>query len=263
MRNTNGAQKSTENARKLSVKARDHHADLAAKSSPVKSGSASRPRRISREAMRCRRKFLQFYPGGYRDPDYVELERSYKWNAHEKWSTTLDRIAYRSLLRSRKYHEIARAAVAIESRTNLLFSFEKMAIRDAVHGLSGARTFATALYEYLYGAGPDDTRFENWCAAIEALPRRQTRVLTWPIVTVFPFIARPDRYIYLKPTVTREASKAYSFDFHYESRPNWPTYASLVSFAEQVRRDTRDLRPRDMIDLQSFIWVQGSDEYVA
>jgi len=22
-----------------------------------------------------------------------------------------------------------------------------------------------------------------------------------------------------------------------------------------------DLKPRDMIDLQSFIWVQGSDEY--
>ena len=29
----------------------------------------------------------------------------------------------------------------------------------------------------------------------------------------------------------------------------------------QVRRDLRDLRPRDMIDIQSFLWVQGSDEY--
>jgi hypothetical protein len=28
-----------------------------------------------------------------------------------------------------------------------------------------------------------------------------------------------------------------------------------------VRRDLRDLTPRDMIALQSFIWVQGSDEY--
>jgi len=25
--------------------------------------------------------------------------------------------------------------------------------------------------------------------------------------------------------------------------------------------DTADLGPRDMIDLQSFIWVLGSDEY--
>jgi hypothetical protein len=31
--------------------------------------------------------------------------------------------------------------------------------------------------------------------------------------------------------------------------------------AETVRRDLRDLEPRDMIDIQSFIWVQGSDEY--
>jgi hypothetical protein len=28
-----------------------------------------------------------------------------------------------------------------------------------------------------------------------------------------------------------------------------------------VRRDLADMRPRDMIDVQSFIWVQGSDEY--
>ena len=263
MSNTSGAQKSTANVSKLSATPRGHRTDLAAKLSPIRSGSVSGRHRLSRDALRCRRKFLQFYPGGYRDPDYVELERNYKWNAHEKWRTTLDRITYRSLLRSKKFHEIAHIAVSIESRTNLLFSFEKMAIRDAVHRPAGARTFATALYEYLYGAGPDDKRFESWCAAIEALPRRQTRVLTWPIVTVFPFIARPDRYIYLKPTVTREAAKAYGIDFHYESRPNWSTYASLITFAEQVRRDTRDLRPRDMIDLQSFIWVQGSDEYVA
>jgi hypothetical protein len=38
-------------------------------------------------------------------------------------------------------------------------------------------------------------------------------------------------------------------------------YASLLEFAELIRRDLRDLRPRDMIDIQSFIWVQGSVEY--
>ena len=47
----------------------------------------------------------------------------------------------------------------------------------------------------------------------------------------------------------------------YAARPGWETYASLLAFAKRVRRDLRDLRPRDMIDLQSFIWIQGSDEY--
>jgi hypothetical protein len=96
---------------------------------------------------------------------------------------------------------------------------------------------------------------------VGGLPRRQTRVLTWPLVTVFGFIARPDRHIFLKPNVTRAAARAYAYPFAYVSRPNWETYADLLAFAERVRRDQRDLKPRDMIDLQSFIWVQGSDEY--
>jgi hypothetical protein len=78
---------------------------------------------------------------------------------------------------------------------------------------------------------------------------------------VFGFIAQPETHIFLKPNVTRLAAQAYGFDFLYRSRPNWETYASLLAFAARVRRDVRDLRPRDMIDLQSFIWVQGSDEY--
>ena len=34
-----------------------------------------------------------------------------------------------------------------------------------------------------------------------------------------------------------------------------------ASIADQVRRDLRDLKPRDMIDVQSFPWIQGSEEY--
>jgi hypothetical protein len=86
-------------------------------------------------------------------------------------------------------------------------------------------------------------------------------VLTWPIVTVFSFLAQPDRHIFLKPNVTRIAAAQYGFDFPYESRPNWRTYASLLDFADIVQADLRDLHPRDMIDVQSFLWVQGSDEY--
>ncbi len=96
---------------------------------------------------------------------------------------------------------------------------------------------------------------------IAALPRRQTRVLTWPLVTVFGYIAQPDTHIFLKPNVTRIAARKYGFNFQYQSRPSWDTYANYLEFAATIRRDLRDLKPRDMIDLQSFMWVQGSDKY--
>ena len=219
------------------------------------------PRRQSSGAARCRRKFLEVFPGGYHDPTYLDWERNYKWEAHERWADQLGPGPFRALLRQGRHAEVAARAVTIESRTNLLFSFEKMALRDAVRSAAGARTFATSLYAFLHGQGSDERRFERWCAAVAELPRRQTRVLTWPLVTVFGFLAQPDRHIFLKPRVTQAAARAYEFDFEYASRPSWPTYASLLAFAERVRRDTRDLRPRDMIDLQGFIWVQGSDEY--
>jgi hypothetical protein len=211
--------------------------------------------------MRCRRKFLRFFPGGFQDETYIDWERGYKWQAHEQWNEVLDRGKYRALLKNGEVAEIAARAVRIESRTNLLFSFEKMALRDAVKSAAGTRLFAEGLFEFLHGSGGIERKFENWTRTVEALPRKQTRVLTWPLVTVWGFIAQPEIHIFLKPNVTRIAAREYGFDFQYKSRPSWEVYASLLEFAELVRRDLSDLRPRDMIDIQSFMWVQGSDEY--
>ena len=136
-----------------------------------------------------------------------------------------------------------------------------MALRDAVKNRAGAQLFAEGLYNYLHGAGELETKFERWCETIASLPLEQTRVLTWPLVTVFPFIAQPKTHIFLKPNVTKIAAREYGFDLEYASKPNFDTYKGLLEFARMVRRDLSDLRPRDMIDLQSFLWVQGSDEY--
>jgi hypothetical protein len=212
-------------------------------------------------ALRCRRRFTHFYPGKFRDEEYIALERDYKWNAHQQWEESLGRDTFRALIEDDAYTEIASRAVKIESRTNLLFSFEKMALRDAVKPSRGAQAFAHGLYDFLHGHGGIEQRFARWVEAVAALPRKQTRVLTWPLVTVFGFIAQPGTHLFLKPNVTRRAAREYGFGFDYVSRPAWPTYRSLLDFGETIRRDLRDWRPRDMIDIQSFVWVQGSDEY--
>ncbi len=210
---------------------------------------------------RCRRKFLRYFRGGFQDEKYIAWERGYKWSAYEQWEESLGREPMTALLRQERFAEVAAHAVRIESRTNLLFSFEKMALRDAVKSPAGARQFATGLHAYLHGPGSDRERFEAWCAMIGSLPRRQTRVLTWPLVTIFGFLAQPKKHFFLKPNVTRRAAEKYGFTFAYESKPSWPVYTNLLDFAGTLRRDLADLKPRDMIDLQSFAWVQGSDEY--
>jgi hypothetical protein len=136
-----------------------------------------------------------------------------------------------------------------------------MALRDAVNTAASARLFAEGLFQLIYGTAPLQQRFEQYRDTLSALPVRQTRVLTWPVLTVFGFIADPSEHIYLKPTVTKLAARKYEFDFQYSPKPSWEVYQSLLCFAEQIRKDTTKWKPRDMIDIQSFIWVMGSSEY--
>ncbi len=215
-------------------------------------------------AVRCRRKFELYYPDGFGDEAYLIAERSHKERAHQEWQAELGPKAFRRMLARGEYREIADAALRIESRTNLLFSFEKMALRDALRTPAGARLFAHELHEFLWGRGTLRRRFEDWVQAVSELPRTRGRVLTWPVITAFGFIARPERHVFLKPRVTCKAAQAYGFDLKYGPQPHWPVYEQLLTFAHIVRRDL-DRRPglkaRDMIDLQSFMWVQGAPEY--
>ena len=221
---------------------------------------SSRPG-ISSPALRCRRKFLRFFPQGFRDPTYLEWERNYKVAAHRRWEESLGEAEFRKLLRLGRGPEIAERAVRIESRTHLLFSFEKMALRDAVRSAADAQAFAEGLFGYIHGEGLRTGRFDRWCDAVASLPHRRSRVLTWPVVTVFGFLARPREHFFFKPNVTRRAARAYGVELPYRPRPSSDVYESVLAFAASVRRDLRDLGPRDMIDIQSFLWVQGSDEY--
>ena len=210
---------------------------------------------------KCIRKFLYYFPGGFAGEKYTSWERDYKWAAHVKWKENLYKKEYLRLLSAKDYAEIARRAIWMESGTNLLFSFEKMAIRDAVKTGDGAQLFAEGLFEYVYGKKKLQDRFEAFTDVLASLPRKQTRVVTWPVQTVFGFIANPAEFIFLKPRVTQLAAKKYDYPFKYSSRPNWDTYQSMLDFAAVIQQDVTMLKPQDMIDIQSFIWVLGSEEY--
>lgn len=169
----------------------------------------------------------------------------------------MNKKEYTRLLKERKYSEIANIAVKIETKTNLLFSFEKMALRDAVKSQAGAKIFAEGLFNYVYGKGGIKNRFEAFAETLAVLPRKQTRLLTWALQTVFGFIADPEDHIFMKPKVTKTAAEKYGYELDYASRPNWRTYRNLLGFAEQIRIDVNYLHPKDMTDLQSFIWVMA------
>jgi len=61
----------------------------------------------------------------------------------------------------------------------------------------------------------------------------------------------------------RQAAARYAFDLKYEAQPRWTTYSRLLKFCDILFQEFRDVKPRDCIDLQSFIWSIGDDSYKA
>lgn len=216
---------------------------------------------IKAKSERCRKKFLRFFPLGFQDENYQSLERGYKQKARELWKVLLNRKIFFILLKEKNFYEIAKRAIRIEAKTNLLFSFEKMAIRDAVATPLGARLFAEGLAEFLWSKQNTIEKYSKWAQTLAALPRKQTRLLTWPLLTIFGFLADPKKYIFFKPTVTRIAAAKYGFPLNYHAPFSIETLAGLLEMVKVLKKDLADLHPRDLIDIQSFIWVQGSAEY--
>ena len=210
---------------------------------------------------KCIKKFLHYFPKGFADKKYFSWERGYKQAAQEGWQEKLNKKEYERLLTEKDYPEILKRALSLEAKTNLLFSFEKMALRDGVKEEASAAVFAKGLFEYIYGKKVLQQKFEAFVQVLSSLPKKQTRVVTWPVLTVFGFIADPAQHIYLKPTVTKKAAVKYDYDLKYSSKPTWETYHNMLQFAATIARDLIGLQPKDMTDIQSFIWVLGSEEY--
>jgi hypothetical protein len=208
-----------------------------------------------------KKRFLRFFPDSFRDQRYIEWERTYKWEAHKLFQRLLNQQEFENLMRANEFSEIAARALQVESRTNFLFSFEKMALRDALKTSTGAQTFAEGLHELLYGRASRKSKFVQWIVAVSQLPRIKARVLSWPNLTFFPFIAQPAKWMILKPTAMIVAAQELQFDFDYSSKPSFRTYESLMELAELTRAGIGDLKPKDFHDIQSFLWVIGSAEY--
>jgi len=211
----------------------------------------------------AKRRFKEIFPGGFADPTYIEWERGYKWSAHLAWEHELDRATWGRLLAAGEQQEVAAriAAFYARSKLNMLALYEWMALREALNDKTGARLFATALYDLIHGNGQFAVRVEKFAAVLDRLPQRQTRLAKWPVATLFPFIARPASHMILKPMVMKRAAARLGFDLAYASRPNARTYDAMMGYLSWLRQALAPWHPKDLIDLQSFIWVTCSEEY--
>ena len=198
--------------------------------------------------------FVQQYPR-FDHPKYLERERDYKWEAHRQVAEELLSVRGRRLVADGPPDALVSTLKRLIHRTNLLATQELMALNDAFEDQRAAREFAQAILKLVDEGG--EQAFSGLVEATDRLPADagRARVLTWPIVTILPFLAKPDCHMFLKPKQTQRIAKAFSFDLLYSSHPKWATYDRLLTLSNRLLERLRPIGARDLIDVQSFMWV--------
>jgi hypothetical protein len=194
-------------------------------------------------------RFRERYPQGFYDDRFVKEERDYKIHAHQVAQDLLSQRELARLLSANDSVEVCRRALSVAYETNLIFPNEKMALRDGLQLPAHQQAFATALCNLLYRDDDLQARFETYADILEGIGAAK-----WTIATYFLFIVYPEEYMFLKPIVTQKTAAISGFEINYRPDLNWRTYRSVLAFANYLKVALVGLSPRDMIDVQSFMW---------
>lgn len=200
-------------------------------------------------------RFLEQYPLGFRGDRFVKEERDYKVRAHQLAQETLSKGELARLLSTDGFAEICRRVLQVSNAANLIFPHEKMSLRDGLKSPASQDAFVKSLFDLLYGEDDLSLRFERHVDILEGIGAAK-----WTIATYFLFIVYPEQYMFLKPAVTQNAADISGFEINYRPGLNWHTYKSVLSFANYLKAELVELAPRDMIDVQSFMWCIGPEK---
>jgi hypothetical protein len=198
---------------------------------------------------------LNEFPGGFYGEKFADYERDYKMNAHRLMTDLLNKDQLKVLLEKEDYDEICRRALKVVNSTNLIFPNEKMSLKDGLGSGEQKKRFASVLYDHLFGDSGVPKRFDEMREFLEEI-----KAAKWTVVSYFLFFMFPAQHMFIKPTITKNAADICAFDIHYRSDLNWTTYEAVLRFSRFLHEALVDLKPRDMIDVQSFMWCIRPDK---
>ena len=193
----------------------------------------------------ARARFLHWFKDGFESHRFLTEERDYKIAA----KTKLDAAA--PVEEAAIGNGYAEAILSAFRATNLLYPIEKAKLQAVLRG-SDADAFVRAAARFTLG------EIKTGLAQMHAALKPQDNA-KWTAVTYLPFLWRPDQHMFLKPEVTKDfaARVGHRFAKEYEATLKPSVYESLLDLASKTEVELSALKPRDRVDVQSFIWVVG------
>lgn len=190
-------------------------------------------------------------------PDFIEDETRYKREASAQAADLLSAPALHRLVAEGHFDEILRRLQHIGRATNLLYQrVPKSGDLGILYQPNLDETrFCAALVDLLHGEGESPDRLGRYLAWVESagLPNR------WTFPTYFLFMCHPETEIFIKPGVTARFLDLLGFQEQLKG-PSSTGYATIRSLAHEFRDALADRGAKDMVDIQSAIFIAGQKD---
>ena len=198
--------------------------------------------------------FLEKFPMGFKDPRFLKEERNDKVAASELTRSLLTTTAFEKAQATGPASLINNVKRIINTTNLIQGRFEKPKFIDALQNPKNSTALIHALSLLLHGDDDAPTRLEVFSDSLHTLGLRK-----WTYGSYFLFLADPDNCIYVKPESLKKAAEKAIFDLGYDPAPTAQGYLRILEFSRwieaRLRHESRpELAPKDLIDIQSFIW---------
>jgi MoxR-like ATPase len=194
---------------------------------------------------------------GFDDPRFIKEETGYKRQASEKAKELLGKDVFKSLLDEKNYDEIIKRIEKVGQSTNLLYlSFPKSGDLGIIYQDNlNKKEFCEVFFNLLYGSDETKKRFKRYLHYV--INNNLKNTYTFP--TYFLFLLFPETEMFIKPTLFHKLVKMIDTKLIGVIKPNSSRYEMIKTILMQIKNilndKLKDNGPKDMIDVQSFIWV--------
>ena len=190
---------------------------------------------------------------GFDHGPFVADEITYKREAVAKAQQLIGEAEVNRLLAHWRYDELIGRLETLGKETNLLWNRApaKGDLAILYRPEMDRAAFALQMQKLLYGRGPAPQRLQQFSsyAARNYLPNK------WPFPTYFLFLTHPEEELFVKPQVAQWFLKFLGMGERYAPYPSGEVYGLLRERAHALQDALQMYGPRDMVDVQSFLWI--------
>lgn len=185
--------------------------------------------------------------------EFVKNETEPKREASVLAKKLLSRATLDDLLLVEDYSEFITRLEIVSSRTNLLSQEvplqDGLGLNNRLDEISGLA--CSAIFELLYSMQPSKERLAGFLNFVNEnnLPK------VWTFPTYFPFLLFPETEIFIEPSVMTWFVSELDDTVPFSPEPNASIYSEFQVVFSALRNELQDFGARDMIDIQSLVWV--------